>query len=161
MDRKNIFPIVLIGLAAWYFMRQARRVDIGNPYVSFLKLEGLSGVRINLRIPIINTSDFTSTVQGFLGQLMYGDNSLGVIRLVQPIQIPRFQVSEPEFTVLVSLTSVAFELRPLLEKLFTGDNTTPAPNQNAAPPIRWSDFKVKGVLKVDNIDIDINQNIFG
>lgn len=142
--------VVLVAGGLWWFSRQAGRVDIGSASFSRLKLEK-GGIRVNIKIPVLNRSDISARLEGFLGSLQYRGNILSNITLINPTEIPRRTASEPEFTTLLTLGSVAGEIWTFLqEKVLKGST-------GQLPKINVKDFRVVGTLYVSGISIDINE----
>lgn len=150
---KSLGPIAwgaLLLLGGVWLFRQTRRLDIGAATPSLLRLES-GGIRINVKIPILNRSDFSATVQGFLGQLLYGSNNpIGTLTLTRQTAIPARGTAEPEFSVLVPYGSVAMEVYDILSAGASG----------GAQLVRWNDFRVRGTLYVSDLAIDIDEPIF-
>lgn len=114
---KTILIVGVAGIALWYFITQARRVDLGAASISRLKLEG-ANLRINVKIPIINRSDFPVPVSGFLGNLLYNGAPIGTTTLVSSATLEGRSQTQLEFSTVVSLLNVATST-PLLSLLNT------------------------------------------
>jgi len=156
MNARKLLPWALAAYAIWWFYSNSRRIDIGNASVSRVKLES-GGIRLNLKLPILNRGNISATVQGFLGQLFYGANALGTVTMVQPVQIERNSVSEPEFTALISYASLGMEVLSFLQARAGIPSAEPPAG---TPPVRWEDFRIRGTLRVADVAIDINQTLF-
>jgi hypothetical protein len=161
MKIKKLLPWLLVGYAAYWVFTQSRRIDVGTASISRVKLEG-GGVRINLKLPILNRGNIRATVQGFLGQIYYGPNPIGVVTLVQPTVIEPNAVSQPEFTALLSYASVGMEIASVILDRYGIPGVTPPPDAGAgtSQPVRLEDFRIRGTLRVADIAIDIDQTIF-
>ena len=144
--------VLLIAGGVWYFSKQAQRIDIGGAALSRLKFDK-GGIRLNIKIPVLNRSDISAKLEGFLGSLQYKGNILGNISLIQPIEIPRRSPAEPEFTTLLTLGSIAGELWTFLQNKVLKSGT--ADPKAAAVNIR--EFRVVGTLYVSGLAIDINE----
>lgn len=161
MKAEKVLPWLLVGYVAWWFYRQSLRIDVGNASISRVKLEG-NGIRINLKLPIMNRGDLRTTVQGFLGQIFYGPNPIGTVTLVQPVVIEPNAVSQPEFTAVLTYASVGYEVISAILTRFNLPGATPPPSDgsSSAPPVRLEDFRIRGTLRVADLVIDLNQPIF-
>ena len=149
--KKGLIVLFLAG-GIWWLSRQAQRVDIGSASLSRLKFDK-GGIRVNIKMPVLNRSDFSARLDGFLGSLQYKGNILGNISLIQPIEIPRRSPAEPEFTTLLTLGSIAGELWTFLQNKVLKSGT--ADPKAAAVNIR--EFRVVGTLYVSGLAIDINE----
>lgn len=157
MTVKKILPWFLVGGVLWYLTNQSKKFDIGGASISRIKLEG-NGIRVNIKLAILNRSDFTAVVQGFLGQIFYGTNSLGTVTLQGgPQEIPSFQTSNIEFTALISYAGVGLELWNWLK--FQVPGQSPEENQNTQV-VNWEDFSVRGTLRISDIAVEIASPIF-
>ena len=112
---KTILIIGVVGVALWYFTTQARRVDVGAAAISRLRLEG-ANLRINVKIPVINRSDFPVPISGFLGNLLYNGAPIGTTTLVSQATLQGRSQTTLEFSTSVSLLGVATST-PLLNLL--------------------------------------------
>lgn len=165
MNRRNILIALAVGGTLWYLVTQTKRVDIGAASISRLKIEG-SGVRINIKLPIINRSDFPVPVSGFLGRLLYNGVEIGSVQQTAPVQLAPRAVTIPEFTTVISFIGVATST-PLLGIL----NTLAKKFLNISLPGIPSDqvltagaltqalgaLRIQGTLYVGQIGIDINE----
>lgn len=161
MKLNKILPWAVVAYFAWWFLSQSRRIDIGTAAVSRVKLEG-GGIRINLKLPIMNRGDLRATVQSFLGQIYYGPNPIGVVTLVQPTVIEPNAVSQPEFSTVLSYASVGMEIAGILMDRYGIPGVIPPPTDTGSgtPPVRLEDFRIRGTLRISDVAIDINQQIF-
>ncbi len=159
LERIGIIALV-IGVVAWV-TRQAARVDVGSASLSKFRLEK-NGIRINVKIPVLNRSDISTKVTGFLGSLRYQDNILGNISLVHPLEIPRRASAEPEFSTLISYGSVAAEVWAILQKRLQSGSSTNATNNLKIPQtgVNPSEFSILGTLYMGAISIDLNEKVF-
>lgn len=144
--------VLLIAGGVWYFSKQAQRIDIGGAALSRLKFDK-GGIRLNIKIPVLNRSDISAKLEGFLGSLQYKGNILGNISLIQPIEIPRRSPAEPEFTTLLTLGSIAGELWTFLQNKVLKSGTS----DPKAAAVNIREFRVVGTLYVSGLAIDINE----
>jgi len=165
MKAKPIVIALVVGGVLWYLLTQTKRVDIGAASISRLKLEG-GGLRLNVRLPIINRSDFPVPVSGFLGRLLYNGLEIGSLQQVAPVTLAPRAVSTPEFTTVISFLGLATST-PLLGLL----NSLAKKLLNVSLPGIPSDqvltgsaltqalgaLRVQGTLYVSGIGIDINE----
>ena len=156
---RNFLVVGLVAVAFWYFSKQSTRFDIGGPSLSKLALEG-SGIRINVKIPILNRSDIAGEVQGFLGQLYYGANALGVIQLRQPTPVPARSSSNPEFTMLLNYGSLGLELVSVLSNLLGIELPGGSPPDPNTPKVDITKFRIQGTLYLSGLSVDINESLF-
>jgi len=159
--KKNALLLVAIGAGIiWYFSRQFRRFDIGAAGVSQVKIEG-GGIRIRVKIPVLNRSDIASTIDGFLGALYYGSNQLGTVTLTRPTKIEARNAASPEFEVLLGYANIATELAPIVSKWLgiSLPGFPPPPTNPSQPAVDLSKFRIIGTLYVGALSIDINQSV--
>lgn len=156
---RNFLLVALVGGIIWYFTKQTGRFDIGAPTLSKVGLEG-SGIRINVKIPILNRSDISGEVQGFLGQLLYGTNALGTIQLKTPVVIPARSTSNPEFTMVLSYFSLGMEMLTVFSNLLNIQLPGGPPPDPTQPKIDVSKFRIMGTLYLSGVPIDINESLF-
>ena len=161
---KTLIIVGAVALAFWYFTTQSKRLDIGAAAVSSVKLTGGS-IRINVRIPVINRSDFSVTVSNFLGSLLYGGASIGTTQLVSQATLPGRSQSFLEFSTSVSLLSVATST-PLLGILnalafkYLNVSLPGLPVQMPTPdqlPGLLKSLRIRGTLYLGAIGIDVNE----
>jgi len=143
-----------LGYLAYYLTSQGGRFDIGNPFLSAIKFEG-SGIRINIKLPILNRSDLSLRITGFLGQLLFNNSVIGNISLAQPTEISAFNQNEVEFTTLLSYTGVAMEAWPILSNLINGMGLT-----NEEKKEMLKSFRVVGTLKFPAGAYDVETTLF-
>lgn len=160
MKIKTLGIAALVAGIVYWATRQAGRVDIGTAALSKFRLEK-GGIRINVKIPVLNRSDISTRITGFLGSLRYKNNILGNIQLVAPVDVARRAGAEPEFTTLITYGSVAGEIWAMLQNRLTGGNSGAAqgitiPKTNIKP----SDFTIVGTLYIGALRIDMNEKIF-
>ena len=159
---KNIlFTLGIVALVGFFLIRQSVKIDIGSPSVSFLQVAG-DGIRINVKLPILNRGAIAYPIEGFLGQLLYGGTALGNITLKQPVSIPARGTAAPEFVALINWGALASEVYTALQTagvvnwlLSKIGLATPTPGTAVA----WKDFRVRGTLYVGGIAVDIDQNL--
>lgn len=161
---KTLVIIAAVGVALWYFTTQSKRLDIGAASVSSVKLQG-GNLRINVRIPVINRSDFSVPVSNFLGSLLFNAAPIGTTQLVSQTTLPGRSQSFLEFSTSVSLLSVATST-PLLGILnalaykylnisLPGMPVTmPTPEQL---PALLKSLRIRGTLYLGAVGIDINE----
>lgn len=149
---KTIAIVLLVAGGVWWFTRQAARVDIGTAALSFLRLEK-NGIRLKVKIPILNRSQIGVNIEGFLGTLRYRNNILGNITLDKPLEIGQRSAAEPEFVTTIPYGSIATELWDFLsERALKATGTASAVN--------LKDFSVVGTLYVSGLSIDLNEKLF-
>lgn len=159
--KNTLLSVAVVGLVLLFLFKQTVKIDVGSPSVSFLQLSG-NGLRLNVKLPILNRSDFSYPIEGFLGLLVYGSTALGNVTLKQPLVIPARSHAEPEFTALIDWGALGTEAYGLLKsagvvdwllsKIGLGD---PA----SIKPVSWNAFSIRGTLYVGGIAVDINQKI--
>lgn len=157
----GIVPLLLIAGAAWYLFRNSMRIDVGTPTVSFLQAAG-NGIRVNVKLPILNRGNVAYPIEGFLGQILYGSTALGNVTLKQPVTIPARATAEPEFTALINWGALATETYGVLSgagvidwimsKIGLGDPTK-------IKPIAWNNFSIRGTLYAGGLAVDVNQKL--
>lgn len=157
MNWNKVLPWLVVGYAAYWFYSQSGRFDIGGATISRLKLES-GGIRVNIKLSILNRSAITAKIQSFLGQLFYGSNALGTVTLIAPMEIPSNAVSEPEFTTVLSYTSIGMEVWAFLQNRLLGSTTET--KDASGKPIKWEDFRIMGTLSVSDVSIDLDEKIF-
>ncbi len=162
---KTILIVGVVGVALWYLVTQTKRFDIGAASVSKIKLED-SGIRLNVKLPIINRSDFPVPVSGFLGRLLYNGSEIGSLSQVAPVTLAPRSVGIPEFTTVISYVGLATGtpllalLNTLAEKVL-GTSLPGIPNAeilDASTLTKMlSAMRVVGTVYVGGVGIDINQ----
>lgn len=162
--KNMLFGLAIVGLVAFFLLKQSVRIDVGTPSVSFLQATG-NGLRIIVKLPLLNRSDLTYPIEGFLGQLYFQGSALGTVMLKQPVKVPARSSGAPEFVAEISWGSLGTQAYDLLDQtgvvdwlakkigLPTGSNTP------ATKPINWTDFKIKGTLYVGGVAVDIDQKL--
>lgn len=165
MNRRNLFVALAVGGALWYLVTQTKRVDIGAASISRVKLEG-SGVRLNIKLPIINRSDFPVPVSGFLGRLLYNGVEIGSVQQVAPVQLAPRSVTIPEFTTIISYIGVATST-PLigilnsLAKKFLNISLPGVPSDQELSATALLQalgaLRIQGTMYAGAVGIDINQ----
>lgn len=167
MKKINFGTLLLIGGAIWWLMRQSGRVDVGQPAITSLRLEG-GGLRINLQLPIINRSNIAVPIQGFLGVLLYNGAQIGTTTLAQPTTVQPRAVSQPEFSTFVSLASVLtntplLSLLNTLAKKFLGVSLPgiPAniPTDSANLAKYMGGLRMRGTLYAAGLALDIDEQL--
>ena len=143
LNTRTILITGAVGLALYYLVTQTKRIDVGAASISRFKLEG-SGVRLNVKLPIINRSDFPVPVSGFLGRILYNGIEIGNLSQVAPVTLQPRSVSTPEFTTKISYLGVATST-PLLAIL----NTLAA---------RYIGFSLPGAGSVEVLDASVLTN---
>jgi len=140
---KNLLIIAGIGVALYYIaQRTAAKISIGNAGVRIQKLS-LNEIELRILLPVINESQIPATVTGFLGQIFYGLNSIGVVQLLQPADIPGFGQAIVQFSAKISVLSAAQQVYDIITH----------------PPVDWSKFNIKGTLLVQGLPISIDQKL--
>lgn len=160
--KNTILILAIVALAGYFFLKQSVRIDVGTPSVSFLAAAD-NGLRINVKLPVLNRSDFSYPIEGFLGQILYGVTPLGNVSLKKSTTIPARTAAELEFQATVQWGALATEtygvlkstgvVSWLLEKIGVSDGTT------AVKPVAWNDFTIRGTLYVGGVAMDINQKL--
>lgn len=155
MNRNALLTIVLVGGLVWYLAKQSVRIDVGSPGISFFKLSG-NGIQINVTLPVLNRSDFTYNIQGFLGSLLYNGSSIGTVTLKQSMPIPARGQAAPEFVTEIGYTALIGPVAAILNKALgvTIPGFTPDPS-SAAPAL--SALRIKGTLYVSGLAVDIDE----
>lgn len=153
---KSVLPKILllggIGYAAYYLLTQSRRFDVGSAYVSGISIAG-GGVKLNVKVPILNRSDLALRITGFLGQLRYKGSAVSDIELAQETEIESFKKSDVEFTTIITASSVGMEIfNAFLQNVGTG--------KDIKDIVKWSDFDIVGTIKFPGGAIDIEENVF-
>lgn len=165
MKTKPVVIALVVGVALWYLFTQTKRVDIGAASISRLKIEG-GGVRLNIKLPIINRSDFAVPVSGFLGRLLYNVTEIGSVQQVAPVTLAPRAVSVIEFTTLISFLGVATSTPLLgilnsLAKKFLNVSLPGIPSDavlNAGQLTQaLSALRIQGTLYAGAVGIDINE----
>lgn len=165
MKTKPVVIALVVGVALYYLVTQTKRVDIGAASISSLKLAA-SGVRINIRLPIINRSDFPVPVSGFLGRLLYNGIEIGSVQQLAPVQLAPRAVTVPEFTTTISYIGVATSTPLLgilntLSKKFLNVSLPGVPTDAVLTAgglaQALSALRIQGTLYVGQIGIDINE----
>lgn len=165
MKTKQVVITAAVGLLLWYLVTQTQRFDIGAASVSRLKLE-TGGIRINVKLPIINRSDFPVPVSGFLGRLLYNGVEIGSLAQVAPVTLTPRSVGIPEFTTVISYAGLAtgtplLALLNTLAKKLLGISIPGIPNTEVLDgttlPKMLSAMRIVGTVYVGSIGIDINQ----
>lgn len=145
MDKRtrNLLIIAGLGFVVFYIARRtAAKISVGNAGVRIHKLT-FSDVELRIDLPVINESQVPATVTGFLGQIFYGPDTIGVVQLQQPTSIPGFgQVNIP-FSAKISVVSALQQVYGILIN----------------PPVDWSKFSIKGTLLVQGLPITIDQKL--
>lgn len=159
--KNTVLALAFVALVGFFLIKQSIRIDVGTPSVSFLELAG-NGIRINVRLPILNRSNFDYPIQGFLGLLMYGQTALGNVTLKQPITIQERSTAAPEFSALINYGALASEtfqvlkdagvIDWLLSKIGLGD-------ASKIKQVAWKDFRIRGTLYISGVAIDIDQSL--
>lgn len=159
--KNTLLVLALVAFVGLFLFKQAVKIDVGSPSVSFLQLVG-NGLRINVKLPILNRGDLAYPIEGFLGQLLYGTTALGNVTLKNPITIPEHAQAEPEFTALIDWGSLASETYDTLKNSGVVDWLLSKIGL-ATPPdsisFDWKDFRIRGTLYVGGISVDIDQNL--
>lgn len=164
LSGRTIAIVAVVGIALWYFTTQSRRLDIGAAAVSRIKLEG-GNLRINVKIPVINRSDFSVPISSFLGSLLYNGSPIGITQLVAQTTLPGRSQSFLEFSTLVSLLSVAtstplLSLLNTLAKKFLNISIpgipAPALDVNTLPAMMKA-MRIRGTLYLGAVGFDIDE----
>ena len=137
------------------FQRTIAKISYGAPTMRIHKVTG-NGIEFRIFLPIINESDIPAPVSGFIGQVFYKGGSLGTVTLVQPVELPGFGQTTIEFKMESGLVGTAFELLNILT------NGNPLNYKDIDyKNIDWSQFTIKGTLKVGKIPVDVNTKLLG
>lgn len=166
MKQKNRWLFWIAGGAlVYYFIRQTKRFDVGTASVSSLRIAG-GGVQINARLPIINRSNLSVPIQGFLGALLYNGQQIGTTTLKAPVTIAARSVGTPEFLATVSIASVLTNT-PLLSLLnslsqkYLGFSIPGLPSDAPLDPNALQKYlgglRLRGTLYVGGVSVDIDQ----
>lgn len=159
-DGKNtLLVLAFVGLVGLFLFKQSVRIDVGSPSVSFLQLAG-DGIRINVKLPILNRGNLQYPIQGFLGQILYGATALGNVTLKQPITIPARSSAEPEFQALINWGAIASESFTTLQSAGVIDwlkSKIGLGDPSKIKPMSWNVFRIRGTLYVGGVSVDIDQ----
>lgn len=167
MKAKPIVIALVVGGVLWYLLTQTKRVDIGTASISRLKLEG-GGLRLNVRLPIINRSDFPVPVSGFLGRLLYNGLEIGSLQQVAPVTLAPRAVSTPEFTTVISYAGLLTSTPLLgilnsLAKKYIGVSLPGIPSDQVLTAGELTNalsaLRIQGTLYVGSLGIDINESL--
>ena len=143
---KNVKNALMVGgvLVLVYLIakRTAAKVTIGNPGVRIHKIS-FNGIELRIELPVLNESDIPAPVSAFLGQIYYGANPLGLVQLVQPVDLPGFGQAIVPFSAKLSLVSVGQQVYDMLRN----------------PPIDWTKFSIKGTLKIGPIPVSVDEKL--
>ena len=146
MDKKTLKTVVIVGgaLLLVYLIakRTAAKVTVGNPGVRLHKIT-LNGIELRIELPVLNESDIPAPISAFLGQIYYGANPIGLVKLLHPVDLPGFGQAIVPFSTQLSLVTLGQQLYDMLRN----------------PPIDWSKFSVKGTLKIGPVPVGIDQQL--
>lgn len=142
----------IVAVVIWLSRRAINKVSIGSPTMR-LHSFGPEGIEFRIILPIINESDIPVTVSGFLGQLFYKGDSVGMINLERPAQLPGFGKGDIEFSVTTGYVGTALEIVSILT------NGTFKPKDVSYSNIDWSLFRVQGTLKIGSLPLDVNTQL--
>lgn len=146
----NLLLFALAAGVAWfYFVRAPRKISFGTPSV---RLHSLRGGKIILHIDllVINESDIEADVTAFIGQLFYGADSIGIINLLEVAKIPGFGQAVVKMSCEIGLVGIASQLMSIIM-------SDPEPLKNWKTLVDWSQFRVRGTLKIEGLPIDIDE----
>lgn len=155
--KKNIRNILLIGgiayLAYIIITRSISKISYGTPTI---KIWGIKGTDVEFRVflPVINESSLSVTITGFLGQVFYGNDALGTVTLVNPVQIPSLQQTTIEFRLVANLIGTALEVVNVL----TDGNPLNWKNANYHN-VDWSKMRITGTLKAGALSVNVNTKL--
>jgi hypothetical protein len=151
MSGKNIFFITLLfGAAYWFLIRAPKKVSFGTPALRLHKLGNPLVFYISL--PIINESDVAVDVNGFIGQLFYGVEPLGLITLVSAESIPGFGTAFIQFKAEVGLVGAGLFL---YNKITDSED----PLKDWKTILDVSQFSIRGTIKLGPLPISINEQL--
>lgn len=140
---KNLLIIAGIGVALYYLaMRTAAKISIGGAGVRLHKV-GLSEIELRVDLSVLNESQIPATVTGFLGQIFYAGNPIGIVQLIKPTDIPGFGPAVVPFAAKISAVSALQQIYSIVTN----------------PPVDWSKFTIGGTLLVQGLPVDINQKL--
>ena len=145
--KKVVIVVAVIGVVAYYLLQNIRRVSVGSSTVRVHKVN-FNGVELRVTTPIINESNLTIDVIGFLGQLFYKGMAFGTVTQVAAVKIPSFSTGSVEFSAnlgLLSLGQIGFDLFNVIKADWK--------------KVDWSLFTIKGTLKAEGLSIPINQKL--
>lgn len=165
INGKTVLIGIGVGLLLWYLVKQSGRVDIGTASISRLKLDGANLV-INVKLPVLNRTDFPVPITGFIGSLLYDGAQIGTTSLAAQTTLQGRSQAFPEFTTKVSLLSVALST-PLLSLLNTLANKylnlslpgvpSDAMLDTSTLPNALKALRIRGTLYVGPLGIDIDE----
>lgn len=159
MANKQARTLLIFGgiAALLYYIstRTAALISFGSPSMRIHKVT-LTELEIRVNLPVINQSDVPAPVTAFLGNIFYQNSNLGTLTLVNPVQLPGFGQTTLEFRLVSGLFGTAYELLNILTK---GNplNWQAIDYKN----VDWSQFTVKGTLKVKGIPVPVNTKLLG
>lgn len=144
MDNKKLqTTLTWLGIGLLVFLiarRTAAKISIGGASVRIHKLT-FDGVELRIDLPVINESDIPAPVSAFLGQIYYGINPIGLVTLVNPVDLPGFGQKVITFAAKLSLLAIGQQVYSILTN----------------PPVDWTKFRIQGTLKIGPLPIDINE----
>lgn len=140
---RNILVLAAIGIGLFLLVRRTvAKISVGSAGVRIHKVS-LSEIVLRIDLPIINESQIPATVSGFLGQIFYGLNPIGVVQLLHPKDIPGFGQTIVQFQATISAVSAAQQIYEIVTN----------------PPIDWNKFSIRGTLLVKGLPVDIDQKL--
>ena len=154
---RNIFIVGGIGYLLFLLLkRSVNKISYGTPTLRIHKVSVRDGIEFRILLPIINESDIPVTVSGFIGQLFYNAASMGTVTLIQPTELPGFGQKSIEFKMVSGLLGSGYELLNIL----TNGNPLDL-SKVKYENVDWSQFAIRGTLKVGGIPVDINTKLLG
>jgi len=145
MDKQTRNYLLIGGfiyVAYLFAKRTAAKISIGNAGVRVHSIN-LGNIQLRIDLPVLNESQIPASVDGFLGQIFYGANSIGTVTLLQSSDIPSFGQTMVKFRADISTISAGLQILQILQN----------------PPIDWQMFRIKGTLLVGPLPIDIDQKL--
>ena len=165
MKTKQVIIAAGVGLLLWYLVKQSGRFDIGAASISRVKLEG-SGLRLNVKLPLINRSDFSVPVSGFLGRLLFDGLEVGTVTQTAPVTLAPRAMGIVEFTTVISYVGILTSTpllallnsisKKILDLSIPGIPDTQVLNAGELTKM-LSRLRIQGTVYAGKLGIDINQ----
>lgn len=148
---RRLLPFLLIGglaFLAYRIFSGVASIIVGGSTTMVHKVN-LQGIELRTFLTIINQGQLTIDVQNFLGQILYKNIQVGIVRQVRPVQLAPFQTAEVEFSSQIGWASLGMTFSEELLTLW----------KSGKIPINLADFTIKGTLRAENLSIPINQKL--
>lgn len=89
-SNKALILVAVVGLGFFLWLKAkdlSNKISFGAPRFGAALFTWLTS-QINVFIPVINESGITAPVDDFTGVLLYGNQKIADLKLVEPVQIP-------------------------------------------------------------------------